>query len=301
MRKLLGNSNWATSIPVRIYIDICNRIVKSESLRIALLIYTLHFRMASSVCSVLGIDKEDLTGKLIAVEEYHGSNGNFVLSCIIAEQIKKDCGICLMTLHNTFEHYHHVGTKLGYNLQQLEEKGSVQKIDVLQLLSSSFNTSESYLLKNSEDIVNSLFLMIKEKLEKLMETKKMVCLVIDDVSDILSLGVPVKDVLSFLQYCRVLLELLHGLSFVVLTHIYEEDEEQCLVAANISHVANKVVTVSSLKTGQSVDVSGIMKISNKNLDTSVRELDWNKQNIYHFKLLDRQVKVFAPGTGSSLT
>ncbi|KAJ9573443.1 hypothetical protein L9F63_009171 [Diploptera punctata] len=257
--------------------------------------------MAAAVCNILGIDKEDLTGKLISVEECHGSNANFVLVCLISQQIQKDCGICLVTLHNSFGHFHNVGTKLGYNLQQLEDKGSVETVEMLNLLNSSFDTSENYLFKNTEDIVKDLFIKIREKIEKLMETRKNVCLIVEDISDFLLLGIPVKDVLSFFQYCRVLLDSLEGLSVVILTHVAEGDEEQCIVATSVSHVADTVVTISSLKTGQSNDVSGVLKIVHRNLEKSIPNHDWNAQNLYHFKLLDRQVKVFAPGTAPSLT
>ncbi|PSN54131.1 hypothetical protein C0J52_09466 [Blattella germanica] len=256
--------------------------------------------MAGSVCSVLGIDKEDVTGKLIAIEESHGSNGNFILSCLMAEQIKKDCGICLVTLHNSFGHYHNVGTKLGYNLQQLEDKGGAETVEVFKLLNSSFSTSENYLLQNTEDIIKNLFLMIKTKIENIFKNKKTVCLVIDDASDLLSLGVAVKDVLCFFQYCRSLFEMFSGLSIIVLTHIAEGDKEQHLVTMGVAHVADIKINISSLKTGQSNDVSGVMKVIHRSWDKSVTKVDWNQQNVYHFKLLDRQVKVFAPGTAPSL-
>lgn len=52
--------------------------------------------MATSVCNALGTDQENLVGKLIAVEEHHGSNGNFVLNCLIGEQVHKEGSVCLV-------------------------------------------------------------------------------------------------------------------------------------------------------------------------------------------------------------
>jgi hypothetical protein len=124
--------------------------------------------------------------------------------------------------------------------------------------------------------------------------------VIDDLSDLLSLGIHVKDVLSFLQYCQTLLESQPDLSMVVLTHVAEGDEEQHLLSAGLCHVADITVIVCGLKTGQSSDVSGAMKVIHRRWDQPIIADEWNKQNLYHFKLLDRQVKVFAPGTASSL-
>jgi hypothetical protein len=65
-------------------------------------------------------------------------------------------------------------------------------------------------------------------------------------------------------------------------------------------VADITVTVSGLKTGQSSDVSGAMRVIHRSWNQPIIADEWNKQNLYHFKLLDRQVKVFAPGTASSL-
>lgn len=261
--------------------------------------------MTSSVCSALGTDKENMVGKLTAVEEYHGSNGNFVLNCLIADQIQKGGGVCLVALHNSFGHYHNVGTKLGYNLCQLQEKGCVESIEVLKLINGSLNTihdgSEQNIFGNEESTVRNLFYLIEEKIKKLLQNIKLVSLVIDDLSDLLYLGIPLKDVLSFLQYCRTLLDSQPGLSLVVLTHIAEGDEEQKLLTAGLCHVADMTVTICGLKTGQSSDVSGAMKVTHRRWDQPTVAHKWNKQNLYHFKLLDRQVKVFAPGTASSFT
>ncbi|XP_069695416.1 elongator complex protein 6 [Periplaneta americana] len=262
--------------------------------------------MAALVCSALGTDKESLTGKLISIEEHHGSDGNFVLNCLIADQVQKDGGVCLLALHNTFGHYHNVGTKLGYNLQQLQDKGFVETIEILKLLNESMNSnSESnnrWLLLGKEDlIVKNIFLMIKEKIDKLLQVRKLTSLVIDDLSDLLCLGIPLKEILLFFQYCRTLLESEHGVSLIVLTHIADGDEEQRLLSASVAHVADIVVTICGLKTGRSNDVSGALKVHHKGWNDAVTVQEWNKQNFYHFKLLDRQVKTFAPGTAPSLT
>lgn len=261
--------------------------------------------MATSVCSALGIDQENFVGKLIAVEEHHSSNGNFVLNCLIAEQVHKEGSVCLVALHNSFGHYHNVGTKLGYNLHQLQEKGCVESIEVLKLLNESLNAEHenrvgNVLFGDEENTMRNLFHLIKGKTEKLLQKRKLVSLVIDDLSNLLSLGISVKEVLSFLQYCRTLLESQPGLSLVVLTHIAEGDDEQQLLNAGLCHVADVIVTVCGLKTGQSSDVSGSMKVTHRRLDQPMIAHEWNKQTLYHFKLLDRQVKVFAPGTATCL-
>jgi hypothetical protein len=262
--------------------------------------------MAASVCSALGIDKEKWVGKLIAVEEHHGSNANFVLNCLIAEQVRKEGAVCLVALHNSVGHYHNVGTKLGYNLLQLQEKGYVESIEVLKLLNESVNVVHEHQPQDiffcgEENTTRNLFHLIEGKTKQLLEKRKLASLVIDDLSDMLSLGIPIKEVLSFLQYCRTLLESQRGLSLVVLTHVAESDEEQRLLATGLCHVSDVIVTICGLKTGQSSDVSGAMKVIHRRLDQSMVTHEWNKQNLYHFKLLDRQVKVFAPGTAPSLT
>jgi hypothetical protein len=261
--------------------------------------------MATSVCGALGIDKENWVGKLIAVEEHHGTSGNFVLNCLISEQVRKEGAVCLVALHNSFGHYHNVGTKLGYNLLQLQEKGCVESIEGLKLFSESVNTvhenrPQNIFFGEEENTMRNLFHLIEGRTKKLLEKRKLVSLVIDDLSDMLSLGIPIKEVLSFLQYCRTLLESQPGISLVVLTHIAEGDEEQRLLATGLCHVSDVIVSICGLKTGQSSDISGAMKVIHRRLDQPMVAHEWNKQNVYHFKLLDRQVKVFAPGTAPSL-
>ncbi|XP_067004997.2 elongator complex protein 6 isoform X2 [Anabrus simplex] len=258
--------------------------------------------MAALLLGALGVDKEDLVSKLLVVEEHHGSDANFVLTSLMIQRLQKDGGVCLMTLHNTISHYQNVVMKMsGCNLLLLQGKGFVQTFDCLKELSAGLmnDAGNHFLLNHKECVAKTMFLMLKEKVELLCAKRSSVCIVIDDLSDLLAIGVPLSDVLSFFHYCRTLLLSLPELSLIVLSHVVEEDEQQSLLAAGLAHVADVFVTVSALKTGHSSDVSGVLKVRHKNTE-SVSSQSWNQQNSFQYKLQDRQVKVFAPGTAPSL-
>nr|CAD7572761.1 unnamed protein product [Timema californicum] len=190
-----------------------------------------YYRMASPVCSALGIDLDDISGKLVAIAEHHGSDANFVLSCLIAERIQKKSGICLLALHNTFGHYHNVGMKLGYNLQKLKEKKSVQTIELLKLVSNIHN--------DSRELKDERFDILAEDKEDIT-TNKSVCLVIDDISDLLTWGIPVKEVCSFLQYCRTFLYEVSGFSLVILSHFITGDEDNLILMSGFNRSVVKL-------------------------------------------------------------
>ncbi|GLH11355.1 Elongator complex protein 6 [Gryllus bimaculatus] len=142
--------------------------------------------------------------------------------------------------------------------------------------------------------VQQLFSIIRDKVRKLLVTHPTVCVIIDDASHFLDMGVSLRDVLSLLQYCRTLLTTFSGVSLVVLTHVITEDDSN-LLANNVAHVADTIVNISVLKTGHSSDVTGVMEVKDKqNNDASSEQ--WNVSSLFHFKVMDRQVKLYAPGT-----
>lgn len=67
--------------------------------------------MTEAVSAALGIDKVDITGKLVVIDERHGSDANFLINTIISSSLEKEKGICLVLFHNTFRHYHNVGKR----------------------------------------------------------------------------------------------------------------------------------------------------------------------------------------------
>lgn len=279
--------------------------------------------MTDAVCSALGIDRVDLRGTLTLIEEQHGSDANFLVNSFISSSLEKSQGICLVLFHNTFGHYHNIGMKLGYNLNVLRERGQVSIIEPMKIIANNIHdlghdsvdaANTDFNVKNSEDETSNLNIMeqgpslvrklitpLKAQIYELLKNQDSVMVIVDDLSHLFDLQMNLRDVWLFVRYIRTLVEFEQSLSICILTHTYKADPDSCqpdLIAVGLKHIAQLIIVVEPLSTGIAKDVSGKMNVRWK-VDSVRTKYNWPEKLSYLFKLLDRQVKVFAPG-GSAL-
>lgn len=246
--------------------------------------------MANDVIHTLDLDNEGLKGKLILVKENSGCDGSFFHSCFISKQIKDKGAICLVTVHNDFNHYYSVGMKMGYNLKTLKDTGSVINIDFLDIVSNHIDLNESV------DFVSILFSKIENAIRTLRSKHSSVCLIVDDLTHLSNLKFTITDINLFILKCSNYVINDEQFCVVFGTHVTSSNDDSFIVSQLVSHMADIVCDVSNLKTGRSVDVSGSFKILKPWLDNDSTSLSTHtKLNNYLFKLFDRGVKVFAPG------
>ncbi|XP_051157649.1 elongator complex protein 6-like [Leptopilina boulardi] len=280
--------------------------------------------MTDAVCSALGIDRVDLRGKLTLIEEQHGSDANFLVNSFISSSLEKGQGICLVLFHNTFGHYHNIGMKLGYNLNVLRERGQVSILEPMKLIANNIHdlghdsvdaANVEFNEKNTEDDISNLNIMehgpslvhklivpLKKQIYELLKNQDSVMVIIDDLSHLFDLQMNLRDVWFFVRYIRTFVEFEHSLSMCILTHTYKADPDSCqpdLIAVGLKHIAQLIIVVEPLSTGLAKDVSGKMNVRWK-MDSIRTKYNWPEKLSYLFKLLDRQVKVFPPGSSTIL-
>lgn len=95
--------------------------------------------ISNPVLSSLKVKPED---KIIFVRENALADSNFIITHLIKQLLFQQCRICFLMMHNNFEHYQTVGKKLGYDLQQVVDKGDVKVIDPLEELVESIGRDE---------------------------------------------------------------------------------------------------------------------------------------------------------------
>lgn len=279
--------------------------------------------MTDAVCSALGIDRVDLRGKLTLIEEQHGSDANFLVNTFISSSLQKSQGICLILFHNNFGHYHNIGMKLGYNLNVLRERGQVSVLEPMKLIrrnihdlghdsvdaanvefdeTDSDDISGLSVMERGPTIVRKLIEPLKRKISDLLKNQDSVMVIIDDLSHLFDLQMNIRDVWFFVRYIRSFVEFEQSLSMCILTHTYKADPDSCqpdLIAVGLKHIAQLIIVVEPLSTGLAKDVSGKMNVRWK-MDSIRTKYNWPEKLSYLFKLLDRQVKVFPPGSSSLL-
>lgn len=253
--------------------------------------------MAQNINTKLGFDKE-IENRFIFIKEEHGIDTSFLVASLMQNALHLDSGLCLLSVHNSSNHYQYIGNKLGFNLQESQESGHAVVVDVMKSIINSLydeadNSEINFVSKNkAQECFRKLYGIVETSVIKLKERHTCVYLIIDNVSDLLSLGYSAKDVISFVYYCRALLFTTHGLVLVVCAHNSENDKDSNLICNALMHAADYKIKVSGLTTGFSLNVTGRIQAERRDLCLEY----WIEKLEFLYKLGDRQIKIFAPGS-----
>lgn len=177
------------------------------------------------------------------------------------------------------------------NLTSLSQKGLFEELDLMKVISESLsNESKSFDLVDENGVVSvkSLFSAVRSKLKEMREKFKSVCLIVGNVNDLINTGVSSANLFIFINYLQGLLSDINNMSLVISTHVTDEDDSERVLGAFLKNAADLTVTVSGLQTGLSKDVSGCLSVWGQSVPSGT----------YHYRLLDRQVKMFSPGASS---
>ncbi|CAL7933047.1 unnamed protein product [Xylocopa violacea] len=247
-----------------------------------------------SVSNILGIDKVNMDGKLIVIEERHNSNANFLLSAIVSNALKKNYEICFVLFHNTFNHYHNMGMKFGYNLSLQKEKGKVVVIEPMKIIASDIERIHK---QPTNDILKDVFVIIKNECQKIMQDNKPVIIIIDDVSHFSNLKCDLRESVYYLRYLRSLVERYNMSHICIVTHTYKDDLKDCtsnIIAHGLQQMAHLFVKTEPLESGYSSDASGNITV-NWRTSAVTTKYKWPEAARYIYKLANRQVQIYAPG------
>jgi len=213
------------------------------------------------------------SSKVVTVAELAPDKAGFVLHHFISRSLKSGQKVVIVGLEHSFGHYHSIGIKLGYNLLKLRESGQVlfyeglKKILDMSLADSSMSCAGLY-----------------QEISSLVSDNTL--LVIDQVSILTSLGMTIPSVLTF---CHYLVTSMPTCQLVIRLN------QKGKLLRLVQRLAGLNLTVAGLQTGQSRDVSGVLTVQSKGADVE----DWDKRT-FQFRLEDKNVKIFAPGTSSAV-
>ncbi|KAF5293598.1 hypothetical protein FQA39_LY03083 [Lamprigera yunnana] len=225
------------------------------------------------------------TERIISVRENGHSDANFILTNLMKKIFTENDRLCLVIMHNTIGHYRNILKRLGQDVVETLQSGSLKVIEPLKTIATD---DLGTLLHNKQAFVRDLFLDIRDKMNELLdETHNRVHLMIDDISHLSDLGVDRKYIIAFVNYC-VNLSLNPRVVVIINCHVSDTNDE--IIWNSLQYASNLCIDVSDLKTGFSSDVTGVITI--KRCDRN--ELS-AKSNTFHYKALDRVIKVFAPG------
>lgn len=280
-----------------------------------------------SICNTIGIDRVDMHGRMVLIEEQHGCDANFLTNALISNALKKDYGICFVLFHNTFSHYHNVGMRSGYNLMALKEKGKVTLVEPMKELMHNINgictdtgtmdagnriffdlnvkVSDSSKDNRSDGmiVVDNMFKLLRDSYNEAANRNKTILIIIEDISHLSDLGLSLRDSMCYVRYIRSLMESHPMTQLCITVHTYQNDVQSCIpdfICNNLKYMADLVLIAEPLTTGHSSDASGKVTVC-WNVDSVRSEYHWTEKMTYLYKLLDWHVKIFAPGATTFVT
>lgn len=211
--------------------------------------------------------------RFIVITEDGTVNSTFIISSLLS----MGQPTILIPFQNSYRHFYHIGLKLGYNLDKMQ---TIHPIEPLKQILEP----DSYLLSPKE-IIPTLYKQIRDKVTQFDPNMKL-WLIIEDVTKLMDLKQSVKQLVEFKQMLRMLGQEFDKLSIVVTVKV--GTDEDSIVGNAYGYIADKMIKLSSLKTGVSDLVSGVLDI----------QMEGNRliDKTYHYKLLDRNIRLFAPGT-----
>lgn len=268
-----------------------------------------------SVSNILGIDRVNMNGKLIVVEEKHESNANFIINSIIFNALKKETGILLVLFHNTFNHYHNVAMKFGYNLTMLKEKNKVNIVEPMKIIASDIerigeeSTHDSdvnfskFMANSNVNAMKNLLTTIKDEYHKMKNSNEDVIIIIEDLSHIYNLGFSSESPVYYVRYLRSLLQCNNVSQLCILIHTYKHLLQDCIsdvLSHYLKHIAHLHIVVDLLESGYTSEISGKITVNWK-IDSIRKKYNFSEVARYIYTVSDRQVKISIPDTTVTLT
>lgn len=246
-------------------------------------------KMADTVMKALMLDKIQIDGKSVLIVQH--SDGSPFVHSLLTHSARQGRRICLVSFSQSIGYYHNVGTRLGWNLNNLLSKNQAVFIGGLHTLKNSFQSQcpsnpFNFLFNPASCPLQALFLAIESVILGWIEQPFSV--VIDELDCLLNLGIEPKEVIKFFQQCHSLIQTYSNGSLVVSIGVTPLDKEITQCSMLLSHWSDLILTERGLQTGKSRDLTGTLTVK------------WNvspfSEQHFHFKCFDRGVKMFAPGT-----
>jgi len=246
------------------------------------------------------------------------NDGSFIIHHFLALYIKGGFRVFFLALVQSFSHYNNVAQKLGVNLTSACERGQVTYLDGLKLVSEALDdgvhevSCEQCISDNDSDVYNPftnlrnegftlqpLYHRIKSSFD---DEQKPCLLLIDDLTSLLSIGIPVQEIIDFAHYCCTLMcyptttNMLDG-CLVTLVHNDSDvdDEDSMLLWKQLCHDAHMELHIRGLSSGYCKDVHGQLTITQRNLDRLK-----HKTRDVQYKILEKNVTFFAPGMSKAV-
>lgn len=220
--------------------------------------------------------------KTITVIEHELADANFIITHLLKQFLSESKKVCFVIWHNSLGHYQNVMKRLGVDLLKKLEDGEVVVVQGLKrLLDEIVNDGDVAALR--ETIAEVFFEEVKKSVGGFVKNNENVYLIVDDYSHLFDLGVGLREVLGFVNKC-VNLGNDERVCVVLGTHVSDKSDK--IVANSLTYASDVTIVVSTLKTGRSRDVTGVIDVVRNRVD---------RVDTFHYQATEKEIRSFCPG------
>lgn len=237
--------------------------------------------------------------KLMSITGDDLNNGSFLIHSLISSKVRccrnrtgTDPFLILILLNHSYSHYSSVAAKsFGLNLKALRDSGQLVVIDIISNL-------REYLDSVSRFDFNKFLATIHDNLSPINRSKtdegsgQNPLIIIDDISVLLSLQLNISVLYKLVSRIRSL-AFNQGMTLIIQSHMDpdSEDEKMNNLAQSISSCSDVWIDCQKLVTGFSQTIDGSLDIKDH-----ANILGNKLMSRYHFKTMERNTKIFVPGS-----
>lgn len=248
-----------------------------------------------------GWDSNRVPEKEVILISSKSADGSFLLHHFLSMFLKANHNVVLLTASQTLAHYGVVCSKFSVNIEKFQ---NLNKLKVMNILDASLLMYDDGLLESPGEspglfqaFEQNSMKYIYEEIKKNLDPESRNMIMLDDITVLLNIGFKENDLINFVHYMAVLSK---TCDCTFLTHFQKEVSSVDNAMKFYEHCqfySTSELQIQGLESGYSKDVNGnLCFVTKSEGDLKKRE----KVKEMQYKLTDRSIKLFAPGTSSAV-
>ena len=250
------------------------------------------FKSISSHC-VNGKVKEES----VLLTDVDGADCSFLLHHFISDYVNKQKQVILVTLAQSYQHYVVASSKMSSS-SKLIASPLLNYVDTL-----SKGPTEYLFGKDGHILAKDLYTDVSNCARKLPKgSLEGGVIIIDDLTNLLCVGCPRTEVSYLVRYLSALCKQFKCSLVTVIHREISDDtdtDDEITLFDCCRLYFNYEIMVQGLESGHSKDVHGHLLLTNKQV-SSLGRTTYTNAPLKHFKVTDRKLYLFAPGTSSAV-
>lgn len=260
----------------------------------------------------------DNTATNVAITERNYTNTDFLTVHFLCSSLADGKKVLFVSLREPFTHFCTIAAKTGTNLLTHYKNANIKVIEGLKLMreaatlsaESERQSQHPFNFVYGKKSLKFLHVFIKQLIHDWQRSNKEYVIIIDSLASLLAFGIPVIELQRFTAYCNSLTLSNNGFdiddtstnvsrlgSLIVTSRDCPSDADCESLKHFLWSSFDATLALEGLSTGRSSEVDGCLRVSY--YPHHLRRQSC-KHKLFHYKVYEKDIKVFAPGMAASV-